>query len=106
MDLFKKHWRKTPVHFRRPVVLLIGILVLLASAAISWLPGPGGIPLFLLAIAILATEYRWASRVRDGILGLLNRTYHWLVAHPQLAFIIIGAFIWMWAILLYLAFGR
>lgn len=33
------------------------------SVSIGWLPGPGGIPLFLVGLAVLATEFVWAARL-------------------------------------------
>ena len=49
----------------RIVVGVLGGLLLLLSAATGWLPGPGGIPLALLGLAVLASEYHWARRTLD-----------------------------------------
>ncbi len=49
----------------RSVVGVVGVLLLLLSAATGWLPGPGGIPLALLGLAVLASEYHWARRTLD-----------------------------------------
>lgn len=59
------------------MVLVFGSLFILAAAATGWLPGPGGIPLFLVGVAILATEFVWAERFRDKILAIIKQ----LAAH-------------------------
>lgn len=78
MEKLKHHWRnKVPAAIRRPLVLIVGSIFIIASALTGWLPGPGGIPLFLIGIAILATEFEKAQRVRDWILGHLERFGKW-----------------------------
>ena len=47
----------------RGVVGFIGIALMVLAATIGWLPGPAGIPLFLLGLAILASEFEWAHRL-------------------------------------------
>jgi Putative transmembrane protein (PGPGW) len=46
------------------VGVLGGALVVL-SVLTGWLPGPGGIPLFLAGLAVLASEFAWARRLLD-----------------------------------------
>jgi hypothetical protein len=72
MHKAKHWWSRTPSKIRKPVVLVIGCIFILAAAATGWLPGPGGIPLFLIGIAILATEFEWAERLRDRILANIH----------------------------------
>jgi hypothetical protein len=81
MESLKHKWKSTPSSVRKPIVLVIGMLFVLAAAATGWLPGPGGIPLFLIGIAILASEFAWAERIRDRILGWLHRFGVWYRAH-------------------------
>jgi uncharacterized protein (TIGR02611 family) len=69
----KHHWYRLPAHIRKPVVLVVGLLFIVAAVLTGWLPGPGGIPLFLIGIAILATEFAWAARVRDYVLIKLKQ---------------------------------
>ncbi len=64
-------WQKVPVSIRKPLVLVVGCTFILAAAATGWLPGPGGIPLFLVGIAILATEFVWAEKFRDRVLEII-----------------------------------
>lgn len=44
----------------RVAVAVLGGLFIVAAGLTGWLPGPGGIPLFLAGMAILASEFRWA----------------------------------------------
>jgi len=77
----KHQWRRTPVHIRKPIVLIIGILFIIAAGLIGWLPGPGGIPLFLIGIAILATEFTWAQRLKDVIMNIIHAIGGWYRTH-------------------------
>lgn len=47
----------------RGVVGFVGVALMVLAASIGWLPGPAGIPLFLLGLAILASEFDWAHRL-------------------------------------------
>jgi len=72
MDNLKRKWGQVPSTIRRPVVFIIGSLFIIAAAATGWLPGPGGIPLFLIGVAILATEFEKAERFRNRILSIIH----------------------------------
>lgn len=63
-----QRWQSVPATIRKPVVLTVGLLVVIASPFTGVLPGPGGIPVFLIGVAILATEFEWAKRIRDWVL--------------------------------------
>lgn len=76
METLKRHWYNLPTSVRKPLVLVIGLLFVIASALTGWLPGPGGLPLFLIGIAILATEFEWAMRLRDWVVGQLQQAGH------------------------------
>lgn len=73
MQRFKHHWKRLPTRIRRPLVFLLGSLLIVLSALIGWVPGPGGMVPFLLGIAVLATEFAWAQRLRDAILERLKQ---------------------------------
>lgn len=47
----------------RFLVGLVGVSLMVLAIAVGWLPGPAGIPLFLLGLAILASEFEWAHRL-------------------------------------------
>lgn len=82
MQRFKHHWYKLPQKARRPIVLVVGSLLILLSGLIGWLPGPGGMVPFLLGIAVLASEFTWAERLRDKILKSFEEVGKWLRANP------------------------
>lgn len=52
------------IHKYSKLVILdtVGILLIIASVAFGWLPGPGGIPLFLAGLAVLSVHHEWAKR--------------------------------------------
>jgi putative transmembrane protein PGPGW len=84
MESIVRKWKRVPNAIRKPLVLVFGSLFILAAAATGWLPGPGGIPLFLIGIAILATEFVWAERFRDAILAIIKRVAVWYKAHKKI----------------------
>lgn len=47
--------------FYRIGIALLGTLLMIAAAITGPLPGPGGIPLFLLGLAVWASEFDWAQ---------------------------------------------
>ena len=84
-------WRGVPAQVRKPVILIIGSVFVLAAAATGWLPGPGGVPLFLIGIAILASEFVWAERVRDRLLAILAYALAWIKARKILGTLLVIA---------------
>ncbi len=82
-------WQEVPRRVRRPIVLTVGLFFVLLSGALGWLPGPGGIPLFLLGIAILSSEFHWAERIKINILHRVHATGRWMRSHKTLSTIII-----------------
>lgn len=77
MEKLKSSWKQTHPRVRKPLVLVLGTLIILLSGTIGWLPGPGGIPLFLLGIAVLASEFAWADTVKNRILKLVHGFGSW-----------------------------
>lgn len=63
------HWRRkikaepTTRLIYRCVVGFVGVALMVAAVLTGWLPGPGGIPLFLIGLAVLASEFEWAHRL-------------------------------------------
>jgi len=66
MERFKKTWRKTPRSARRIIVFIVGICCIIAGIFMLVLPGPGWATIFL-GLAILASEFERAERVRRAI---------------------------------------
>jgi hypothetical protein len=89
MEKLKNRWQRLPSSVRRPIVLIVGSLFIIAAALTGWLPGPGGIPLFLIGVAILATEFEKAERFRDWILGYIHGFGHWYRKHRLLGTILL-----------------
>lgn len=46
---------------------VVGVALMLLAIATGWLPGPGGIPLFIIGLSILAIHHDWAQRYIDKI---------------------------------------
>lgn len=88
-EKLKLHWSRTPHTIRKPLVLVIGLLFIIAAGLLGWLPGPGGIPLFLVGIAILATEFTWAERIKNLVLAIVHYLGRQLRAHRVIGTIII-----------------
>ncbi|HEY0870538.1 MAG TPA: PGPGW domain-containing protein, partial [Acidothermaceae bacterium] len=64
--------QNAPVWVRRPVVTLVGVLLVGVGAVLLVLPGPG-LLVMALGLAVLATEYRAAQRLLDRIKLPINR---------------------------------
>jgi uncharacterized protein (TIGR02611 family) len=56
----------TPTWLRRPVVTLVGVLLIVVGAVLLVLPGPG-LLVMAVGLAVLATEYPAAQRLLDRI---------------------------------------
>lgn len=46
---------------------ILGFTLILVAIPIGWLPGPGGIPLIILGLSLLATNHEWAERWIDKL---------------------------------------
>ncbi|MFP5281961.1 MAG: PGPGW domain-containing protein [Actinomycetes bacterium] len=81
------HWRRRirrdprKLFFYRIAVGVVGLLFVVLGFATGWLPGPGGIPLVLLGLAILASEFEWAHRPVQWFKRQLHRYSGW--SRPQ-----------------------
>lgn len=64
---WRRRIRQDPGRYRfyRLVVALVGVSLTLVGLALGPFPGPGGIPLILAGLAILASEFLWARRLLD-----------------------------------------
>lgn len=50
---------------KRVGIDILGVLLIFGSILFGWLPGPGGIPLFLGGLSLLATNHTWAKKILD-----------------------------------------
>lgn len=76
MNRLYRYWKRIPVTIRRPLVFMVGFAVVAAGIAMLVLPGPGWAAIFL-GFAILATEFAFAEKVRDWLVGQLRRLTAW-----------------------------
>lgn len=66
MERFKHYWHKAPRPARQAIVAIVGGVCILAGLVMMVTPGPGWAAIFL-GLAILATEFERAERVRNSI---------------------------------------
>jgi hypothetical protein len=63
--------------FKRIGTDVLGILLIIASILFGWIPGPGGIPLFLAGLGLLSLNHQWAKqlleRARQGGLNISDK---------------------------------
>lgn len=81
---WRRRLRAVPRRYRvyRLLVALAGLVLVLVGIALSPLPGPGGIPLVLTGLAVLASEFRWARRLLDRARGHLVVLSRWAARQP------------------------
>ncbi|MGL5829772.1 MAG: PGPGW domain-containing protein [Angustibacter sp.] len=77
--------KRNPITRRiyRAAVGFVGVLLIILAALTGWLPGPGGIPLALLGLAILASEFEWADRLLMRVKRWGKSAARWMRAKPR-----------------------
>lgn len=88
MQRMKMTWKSLPDSPRRILTFILGVLLVITAGLIGPIPGPGGMILFLLGIAVLATEFTWAENLRDYLLALLKQAGQYIRVHPRLTAIL------------------
>lgn len=63
-DKIHKWWRSKPTSVRKPFTFALGLVLIMAAPLVGWIPGPGGIIIFLAGISVLATEFDWAETLK------------------------------------------
>jgi membrane-bound ClpP family serine protease len=56
--LYKK-WKNVPRQPRQILAFLLGVSLIIISPLVGTVPGPGGIAVFVLGTAVLASEFDW-----------------------------------------------
>lgn len=57
---------KRIIRFWKIIVIdTIGVALMILALLTGWLPGPGGIPLFIIGLSLLAIHHDWAQRYID-----------------------------------------
>lgn len=74
------HNMKKILGFWKVIVLdTLGVAVMIAAILTGWLPGPGGVPLFILGLSLLAINHEWAKRyihkIQDYIKKLSDQVF-------------------------------
>ena len=64
------------------VVAVLGVVLLLLAVVLGPFPGPGGIPLALAGLAVLASEFVWARRVLHRARRHLHDFTSWAGRQP------------------------
>jgi len=58
---------KIKLFFKRFGTDIAGYTCILLSAAVGWLPGPGGIPLLIAGLGLLSVHNKWAANLLDYV---------------------------------------
>ena len=76
---------------------VLGFLLILIAIPIGWLPGPGGIPLIIIGLSLLATNHEWAEKLLEQVrahgISLSNKIFNndprmkWLLDVVSIGFI-------------------
>jgi uncharacterized protein (TIGR02611 family) len=61
----------------RLAVAILGLLLICLGFVSGPLPGPGGIPLILLGLAVWASEFEWAHHLMERLKSLGRRYQSW-----------------------------
>lgn len=51
---------------------VLGVILMILALLTGWLPGPGGIPLFIIGLSLLAINHEWAEKY----IALLKQNAH------------------------------
>lgn len=73
----------------RVLVGALGTLLILLGVATGPLPGPGGIPLVLLGLAVWASEFAWAHRLMQWFKLQLHKFRGWSTSRQVLTWLIL-----------------
>jgi hypothetical protein len=57
----------TRKQLKRIGVDILGYFLIIAAGLTGWLPGPGGLPLLILGLSLLATNHQWADRLLKSV---------------------------------------
>lgn len=61
-DILDKMHKEHTLPYKIAVDVL-GVLLIVLSCLVGWLPGPGGLPIFLAGLALLAKNHSWAKNL-------------------------------------------
>lgn len=91
--------------FYRIGVAVAGLLLMIGAILTGPLPGPGGIPLFLVGLAVWASEFEWAQ----GVMLWFKKMFRRYLALPRskriLFWVVVIACAWLGGYVSMLTFG-
>ena len=71
---------------KRTVIDIAGFGLIIISPFVGWLPGPGGIPIFIAGVAILSRNYDWAENLlHDFDKKRVNFTNKYLMTNKKVS---------------------
>jgi len=82
----RKNKRKLAVY--RVAVALLGLLLIAVGLVSGPLPGPGGIPLVLLGLAVWSSEFEWAHQLMLWFKKQLHRYRTWSTPQKVLSLVV------------------
>lgn len=86
---------------KRTAVILAGACVAVIGLILMPVPGPGGTPVFLAGLAILATEVDWAKRFlakfKASYTAMSKRKRTVLTYGMLIFYLVSGVIFWSWA---------
>ncbi|HET6622375.1 MAG TPA: PGPGW domain-containing protein [Candidatus Saccharimonadales bacterium] len=97
MVKLKENWRRLPTKPRQTLVLLAGISLVILAGFVGAVPGPGGVFVFALGVAILGSEFEWAERFGKWVFGLIRRFNDFLKAHHMIS-LVFGTVVVAWMV--------
>ena len=67
MDKAKRAWKRTPASIRKPLVSVLGALIIVVGIILMPLPGPGML-IVVVGVSVLASEFTWAKSAYERIM--------------------------------------
>lgn len=83
------HSMKKLLRFWKVLVIdILGVTFMILAVLTGWLPGPGGIPLFIVGLSLLAINHEWAERYIDILKKYADRLGDLIfVKNPRVQFL-------------------
>lgn len=69
MEKAKQVWKRTPTTIRKPLVSILGALIIITGLILMPLPGPGML-IVVIGVSVLASEFTWAQNAYERIMRI------------------------------------
>lgn len=83
---------------KRVAIDALGYLLIIVAIPIGWIPGPGGLPVFVAGLGLLSINNVWAQKLRDYLLrsgGKFSKLLFPPNPRIELAYDIIAVLLWI-----------